>query len=107
MKLSLVRGGGFAGLVIAKTVTSDSLSPEDAETLREKVEEAGLSHGPTNLGGDREKYPDSYGYAITIEDEGRGHTVVFSEENLTEPVRSLISWVDSLQGVTETIGPPT
>jgi hypothetical protein len=36
----------------------------------------------------------------------RGGQVVLNEENLTEPVRSLISWPDSLQGVAETIGPP-
>ena len=107
MKLSIVRGGGFSGLVITKTVSSDSLSPEDAETLRKKIDEADLFHGPTNLGGDQEKCPDSYGYLIELEDEGREHTVVFNEENLTGPVRSLISWVDSLQGVAETIGPPT
>lgn len=105
MKISVTRGGGFAGLVSTKTVTSESLSPDDANTLRQKVQEAFGSS--TSLSG-RPKRPDSYDYSVTAEDdEGHKRTLLLGEENLTEQTWALISWIDSLPSVEETIGPPT
>ncbi|WP_440070348.1 hypothetical protein [Streptosporangium sp. OZ121] len=46
MKVSIVRGGGIAGLVTVITVDSASLAPEAATGLRARVELAGRP-GPT------------------------------------------------------------
>jgi hypothetical protein len=105
MKISVTRGGGFAGLVTTRTVTSESLSPDDANTLRKKVEEAFRLSASL---GSQKKLPDSYDYAVTVEDdEGHKRTLALSEENLSEPIWALISWIDALPAVDETIGPPT
>ncbi len=105
MKVSIVRGGGLAGLVTTTTADSASLAPEDARTLRAKVEEAGLLDLPERIGGPT-RQPDQFTYKLTVEDQGRTHTVYVSEENLPEPLDSFISWVSSIPGRQEQIGPP-
>ena len=40
MKVSVVRGGGLAGLVETTTADSDRLGADDADSLRRKVAEA-------------------------------------------------------------------
>ncbi|MDP9842390.1 protealysin inhibitor emfourin [Streptosporangium lutulentum] len=105
MKVSIVRGGGFAGLVTITTVDSASLTPGDAATLRAKVEQAGLSEPPGREGGSP-PMPDRFDYEVTVEDRGRAHTVRVSEQDLSAPLRSLIAYVDSLPGRQERVGPP-
>jgi hypothetical protein len=105
MKVSIVRGGGLAGLVETTTVDSASLAAEDARMLRAKVEESGLLDLPERIGGPT-RQPDQFSYKLTFEDQGRMHTVYVSEENLPEPLDSFISWVSSVPGRQERIGPP-
>jgi hypothetical protein len=95
MKLSVVRGGGILGRSIRTQVASDDLSPEDARTLREKVEQAGLLTLSDALP-ESGRRPDELVYELAVEgDEGR-NTVRLSESTLPEPVRSLIAWTDSV-----------
>jgi hypothetical protein len=103
MKVSVVRGGGLAGLVKRTAVKSDTLPPEHAEQLRSKVDEAGvldLSDGP------KARYPDEMSYKLTIEQDDGEHTVRLSESALPEAVRDLIDWIDSLPDREESIRPP-
>ena len=95
MKVSIVRGGGLAGLVKTTAVDADALSPEDAQRLREKVHEAGIFDLPGEItsGGEQK---DRFSYALTVEDAGREHTVLASEEALPASVRSLVSWLGTV-----------
>jgi Emfourin len=95
MKVSIVRGGGLAGLVKTTAVDTDALSPEDAQLLREKVEAAGISDLPGELtSGGQQK--DRFSYALTVEDAEGEHTVQASEEALPARIRSLVSWLDTV-----------
>jgi hypothetical protein len=105
MKISIVRGGGFGGLVTVTTADTASLAPEDARTLRAKVEEAGLFDLPEHMSGPPSQ-PHPFTYAVTVEDQGRTHTVRVSEEDVPESLSSLISWVGSLKGREERVVPP-
>jgi hypothetical protein len=105
MKVSIVRGGGFAGLVTVITVDSASLTPEDAAMLRAKVEQAGL-FGPPGRGDGPDPRPDRFDYEVTVEDQGQVRTARVSETGLSGPLRSLISYVSSLPGRQEQVGPP-
>lgn len=105
MKMSIVRGGGFAGLVTVTTADTAALAPEDARTLRAKVEQAGLFDLPEHMSGPPGQ-PHPFTYALTVEDQGRAHTVRVSEEDLPESLGSLISWVSSVPGRQERVLPP-
>jgi hypothetical protein len=105
MKVSIVRGGGLAGLVETTTVDSETLASEDASMLRAKVEEAGLLDLPERIGG-AARQPDQFSYKLIVEDQGRTSTVYVSEEDLPEPIDSFISWASTVPGREERIGPP-
>ena len=105
MKVSIVRGGGFAGLVTIITVDSASLAPQGAAMLRAKVEQAGLV-GPPGREGDADPRPDRFDYEVSVEEEGRVSTVRASETGLPGPLRSFISYVSSLPERQEQVGPP-
>ena len=94
MKVSLLRGGGLAGLVTGTALKSESLPPEEAETLRRKVDEAGVLELPEDASGGS-GHPDETSYGLTVEHEGREHTIHLRESELPEQVRGLISWIDS------------
>jgi hypothetical protein len=105
MRVSVVRGGGFGGLVRVVTVDSDRLPPEDAQELKALVRGA---HLPDQLGGrsQEDAQADRFIYEVTAEDEGRVRRVRFLEQSLPPEVRALITWVTSVEGRAETIEPP-
>ncbi|HEY9521847.1 MAG TPA: protealysin inhibitor emfourin [Thermopolyspora sp.] len=110
MRVSIVRGGGIAGLVMNTTADSASLAPEDADLLRAKVEQAGLFEAggddrerPSEPG--RERPPERFDYELRVEDQGRTHTLRLGERDLTGPQRALISYVGSVPGHREEVTP--
>ena len=105
MRVSVVRGGGLAGLVQTTTADSQTLAPGDAETLRQKVDEAGFFDLPAE-GGGPSAGPDRFAYAVTVEDDDRAHTVRRGEPDLPDGVRDLVDWVSSLPGRRESVAPP-
>jgi hypothetical protein len=105
MKVTIVRGGGFAGLVTIISLDSASLTSEDAATLRAKVEQSGL-FGPPGREGGSDPRPDRFDYEVTVEDQDRARMVRVSEQDLSGPLRALISYVSSLPGRQEQVGPP-
>ncbi|WP_326640397.1 hypothetical protein OG884_36150 [Streptosporangium sp. NBC_01755] len=105
MKVSIVRGGGIAGLVTVTTVDSASLASQQVAELRSRVERAGLSDAPERSGASGGQ-PDRFDYELTVEDGGQAHTVRAGEGDLSGPLRALISYVTSLPGRQERIGPP-
>jgi hypothetical protein len=105
MKVSVVRGGGLAGLVTTTSADTDTLAPEDARALRDKVERAHLLSGPEHAGTPGGG-PDRFTFRVTVEDAGRTHTVRLREEDLTEDVSALIAWVRAVPGHTERVAPP-
>ena len=95
MKVSIVRGGGLAGLVKTTTVDTDALSAEDAHRLREKVDQAGIFELPGELTPHGQQ-KDRFSYALTVKDAEREHTVLASEEALPARVHSLVSWLGTV-----------
>ncbi len=102
LKISVVQGGGFAGLVRTTSADAALLAPADAETLRGKVRDAGLLDLPSSSGGSDQ--PDVESYEITVEDDGRHNTVVLGERDLTAEVRTLLAWLRAVPGHVETVG---
>ncbi len=105
MKVTVVRGGGIAGLVTTTSVDSSTLAPEEADALRTKVEGSGLMQLPARVSGPT-SYPDALNYQVTVEDGDRVQKVSLSEDAVPDTVRSLISWLDKVPGRQERVAPP-
>jgi hypothetical protein len=105
VRVSVVRGGGFSGLVRTTTVATDQLSPGDRHKLAALVRRSGLDDAPA-APSTGEPEPDRFTYAVTVEDQGQTHTAGFSERSMPEGVRNLIAWVSTVDGHQESIGPP-
>jgi len=105
MKVSVVRGGGLAGVATGTAVSSDSLPPEEADKLKRKVEEAGVLDAPDQEPG-RPSHPDELSYGLTVEHEGVKRTVTLREGEVPDPVRGLISWIDQHPDREEWVGSP-
>jgi hypothetical protein len=86
-------------------LVSDDLSPEDARVLRDKVREAGVPelHEASPAA---PAHADELSYELTVEQEGRTHTVRLTESTMPEPVRSLLAWLDSVPERRTRIRPP-
>jgi hypothetical protein len=93
LKLTVVRGGGLAGLTRQTELASEALPAGEAAELHELVEgaewagEAEARAAPAN--------PDEMSYEVIVDDCGRTTTVRFTEQTLPEPIRLLIAWMDS------------
>jgi hypothetical protein len=84
MKVSIIRGGGMAGIATRTQLASEAL-PQAAgrrlEELAAAVEPAAPGSGAA--------YPDETLYRVTVDDVTATHT----ETTLPEPVRALIDFV--------------
>ena len=105
MRVSVVRGGGLAGLIRTVSADSDQLAPSDRRELAALVQQTGLLDAET-VPGSGEHEPDRFTYTVTVEDRGRRRKIAFPERSLPEEVRNLISWVNTVSGHEESIEPP-
>jgi hypothetical protein len=94
MKVRLVRSGGVAGMRLAAEMDSARLPEEGARHLARLVEESGVLALPahTHAGATG---PDRFAYRLTVETEGREHTVEIAEEDLSPAIEPLIDWLVS------------
>ena len=89
MRIEFERSGGFAGLRLAATIEVDSLSVEEADELCRLVEEAGFFDLPTLIAGGDAR-PDQFTYKVTVETQGRGHTVELENGEPPPALRPLL-----------------
>ncbi len=86
-------------------IDEGSLTPDDARELRDRVARAGVFGLPERVP-DRPGAADQFTYELTVEDGPRARTVVLSDENAAEDVRSLIAWIDRTPGHRQEFGSP-
>lgn len=91
VKVQFERSGGFTGTKRAITVDSQSLSPREARELRERVDRADYFNLPPEIIG--QKGADQFLYTLTVESEGRRHTVRTTDAAAPEGLRPLIEWL--------------
>ena len=92
MKISFVRTGGFAGLRLATTVDSATLSPEEAAQLQTLVDNAKFFALPANVKG-KTSGADRFQYTITIETPEQQHTVTVEESGASPELLQLLGWL--------------
>lgn len=93
MRITLEQSGGFAGLLITKSIDTKDLSPSEAQQLEALVRESNFFQ-LTSIS-EASPQPDRFGYTLTIESEGRAHSIDMSETNLPEKVRPIVEWVQT------------
>jgi hypothetical protein len=107
MKIEIVRGGGLAGLATRTGLDIDTLDPESAQALLERVRNAGLLGPAASVPpGAGSRYPDELLYEITAYNGDLARTARYSETELPDSVRQLITWVDGRRERSEGIEPP-
>ncbi|KAB8332853.1 hypothetical protein SD80_013200 [Scytonema tolypothrichoides VB-61278] len=92
MRISFERTGGFAGISRKKTVDTANIAANEADQLPRLVEAADFFNLPEKITASATQ-PDRFQYKLTIEEEGREHTVTVSEAALPGTLRPLIEWL--------------
>lgn len=92
LTLTIVRGGGVAGLVTRTEIDGDELAPAEAAELRERVAASGL-RGLAS-GSAAPAHPDEQRYELTVRDGDGDHVVRLGERELPDGVRALVEWAD-------------
>jgi hypothetical protein len=106
LKLTIVRGGGVAGLTRQTELASETLPPPEAAKLGELIESAELLGSSGSQETPPPAHADETSYEVRVEQQGRTTTRRFTEQTLPEPVRLLIAWVDSRPQRRSSIVPP-
>ena len=90
MRIHFERAGGFAGIRLKAEVDTDQLSSEEAKSLQALVENAKLGEVPqvSRLGG---RTRDAFEYWLTVEEDGKRHSVRLTDEIIPPSVQPLIT----------------
>ena len=89
MRIQFERTGGFAGMTVRGDIDTDSLPAEEAQALRKMIEAADVYSLPAKLASPTPG-ADRFQYTLTIEDEGRRHTVELGEGAASDALRALL-----------------
>jgi hypothetical protein len=89
------RTGGFAGMRVLTTIDTETLPPEQARELESLVEAASFFELPARAK-TTPSGADHFNYRISIEAEGRKHTVETSDEVAPETLRPLLRRLTAL-----------
>ena len=95
MIIKLGRSGGFAGIRRPPQVLDTTqLDQSRSAALHELVQKSGFFDLPAEILPAR-PMPDSFQYAVTVEDGSRAHTVTTTENAAPQPLRALLHAVQA------------
>ena len=94
MRIYFERTGGFTGVRLTTMVDSDTLSVEEAAKVREMVNAANFFDLPPKIAA-QEQTVDRFQYRVTIEAEGRQHSVDIQEAAIPESLTPLLRWLSA------------
>ena len=92
MRISFERSGGFAGITMKTAVDEKDLALDEAQKLRQLVEEADFFNSPGKIMS-QSPQPDRFQYELRLEEKGRQHTVAMSEETMPAKLKPLVNWL--------------
>jgi hypothetical protein len=93
MHIIFERSGGIAGRTVRTSVDSSKLAPEEAQHLAQLVEDSGFFQLPATLPPPAQGGADRFQYRLTIDDDGRQHSVEMREDGVPPPARPLVDWL--------------
>jgi hypothetical protein len=92
MQVSFERSGGVAGMRLSAAIDSGRLPSRDARTLQELVQAAKFFDLPARLTSPQSG-ADRFRYKVTIDANGRRHTVEVDEAAVSPSLRPLLEWL--------------
>lgn len=95
MIIQFERTGGFAGLTQQTTIDSETLAPQEKQSLHSLVEAASFFELPGKISAPSQA-ADRFAYRLMIEAEGKSHTVEVSEAAVPEQLQPLIQHLTRL-----------
>jgi len=91
MQITVERTGGFTGIPLTKTVDSANLSHEEATLLHQMTTAANFFELPSTITSTPQ--PDRFQYQITIELDGKKHSVTVGETAVSANLKALLNWL--------------
>ncbi|MGH7548131.1 MAG: protealysin inhibitor emfourin [Gemmatimonadales bacterium] len=91
MNISFERSGGVAGMRVTAAINSDTLPDAEASELKQLVDRAGFFDLPASSG--PSGGADQFVYRVTIETEGRRHTVETTDAAAPPALQPLLAWL--------------
>ena len=88
MRIEFERSGGLAGMRIAVSIDTDTLAESEAEELTELVDDSNFFELPEETG--TSAGADVFTYKLTVESEGRQHTVTTSDTEAPPALSALL-----------------
>jgi hypothetical protein len=101
VRVSIVRGGGVAGITTHTELDSAQLHANDAADLHRLAGAATLDEPVSPAG----RGPDELQYEIAVDDDAGHRSARYSESGLPDPVRTLIGWIDTRPETTTRVAP--
>ena len=95
MQIHFERSGGFSGIRMSTTLDSESLSLEEIQDFQELVKSSKFFDLPEKITSPKPG-ADRFQYKLTVEDEGRRHTVEMSEAAIPETLQPLLQRLNAL-----------
>ena len=92
MKIKLTRTGGVAGMIKQWEIDLNALPTQRVLEFKKLLETANffaLGASLVKSGQSR----DEFCYELTVEKEGKRHTVQCAEEELSQPLRRCLDWI--------------
>ncbi|HEX5810357.1 MAG TPA: protealysin inhibitor emfourin [Anaerolineales bacterium] len=93
-RIKFERTGGFAGLHISRDLKLEDLSDEQANTIRELLDDLDFEELPEHMLED--SMPDQFTYTITVETKRGEHTVVTGDTSAPEKMQELLQVLNRL-----------
>ncbi len=94
-RIKFERTGGFAGMRIARDLTMEEISDEQAHRLSELLDDLDFEELPEHLA-DTESIADQFTYVITVETDKGEHTVVTGDASAPEKMQELLRLLNRL-----------
>lgn len=88
MRITVQRTGGFTAIPITKTVDVTAMPTNEATQLRQMVEAADFFDLPAEIPSTSQ--PDRFVYQISVEQEGKRHSVTVGETAMGPDMKSLV-----------------
>ena len=93
-RIKFERTGGFAGMRIATDLKLDDLSDEQANSIKELLDDLDFNELPEQMLD--ESGPDQFTYKITVETKKWEHTVITGESSAPEKMQELLHLLNRL-----------
>lgn len=96
MKIHFERSGGFAGMMTNVVIDAGSLTDEERQAIMAHVSNAEFFNLPPEIADPSTTGADRYNYRITIEFDGRTHTVECTDGSAPASLVPLLDWLNNV-----------